>query len=225
MNFEEKYIRLKEEFDQFAYIYSHDFKAPLRAISNLTDWISEDLVDNDNEDIKENLSLLKSRVDRLNKMVEATAKISRIERYDLKTEAFSPRSVVNIIADKLNITVENNLDTDEITGYKSKFEIVISEILKNAIEAKKDDLQVSMNSVIKDNYLVIDITDKGRGISKEVLPKVTDLFYTVQNKDACVGVGAGLYYISKILAFVGGEMSISSELGEQTTVTIKWPIK
>lgn len=50
MNFEEKYIRLKDEFDQFTYIYPHDFKAPLRAISNLTDWTGEDLSDNEKKD-------------------------------------------------------------------------------------------------------------------------------------------------------------------------------
>ena len=58
---QEKLNRLTADFEDFTYIVSHDFKAPLRAISNLSDWIVEDLGTDLQEDVAESLRLLKSR--------------------------------------------------------------------------------------------------------------------------------------------------------------------
>jgi light-regulated signal transduction histidine kinase (bacteriophytochrome) len=51
-----------DELQQFAFVTSHDLKAPLRAISNLSQWIEEDLGEDLDGEIVENFALLRSRV-------------------------------------------------------------------------------------------------------------------------------------------------------------------
>lgn len=229
MNYEKKYIDLKKEFDDFVYIISHDFNAPLRAINNLSEWIEEDLVDVQNEDIETNFKLLKSRVNRLNLMVNASRSISRIERYELDIEEISTRETIE------NIISENHDLSTLVTSYKgefpvlktfsAKFKNVITEVLMNCKRHNNlDELQVEITGTTKADYFEISIKDNGIGIKENVLPKIFDLFYTVLPKDETEGIGAGLFYAKKIMDFVNGEIQAVSQLGLGTTIIIKWPI-
>ena len=70
-----------EELDEFAYIASHDLKAPLRAIANLSGWLEEDLADLDlSPESREHLQLLHRRALRMERMVGALRRYSRIGR-------------------------------------------------------------------------------------------------------------------------------------------------
>ncbi len=70
------------QFEQFVYIVSHDLKAPLRAIENLTNWILDDLGDRKEGAISENLSLMKSRVNRMRSLLEGVLDYSRCGKID-----------------------------------------------------------------------------------------------------------------------------------------------
>ena len=82
--YQEKLQQKTEELEEFIYIVSHDVKAPLRAITNLTAWIADDLEEIQNDEIKENIKLLKSRVSRMERMLSALTDISRIGRMELE---------------------------------------------------------------------------------------------------------------------------------------------
>ena len=66
-----------DELQQFAYVTSHDLKAPLRAINNLSKWIEEDLGDDLDEEIAENFTLLRSRVQRMKNLIQGVLQYSR----------------------------------------------------------------------------------------------------------------------------------------------------
>ncbi len=74
--------RSNEELDQFAYIASHDLKAPLRVIANATGWLAEDLAPHLTDDTRESLSLVQSRVRRMEKLLNDLLAHSRIGRDD-----------------------------------------------------------------------------------------------------------------------------------------------
>ncbi|WP_308426216.1 histidine kinase dimerization/phospho-acceptor domain-containing protein, partial [Alicyclobacillus cellulosilyticus] len=74
---EERLKKSNEELEQFAYIVSHDLKAPLRAIMQLSSWIEEDNQDNLDNDSKKNLQLLHERADRMSKLIDGILQYSR----------------------------------------------------------------------------------------------------------------------------------------------------
>lgn len=91
--------RSNTELDQFAYVASYDLKAPLRGIRNPTDWIAEDRGPDVSEDTRENLALLYSRVDRLDRLPEALLDYSRVGRREAAMETVDVARLVDEIAE------------------------------------------------------------------------------------------------------------------------------
>ncbi|MEO1005817.1 MAG: GAF domain-containing protein, partial [Cyanobacteria bacterium J06638_38] len=79
-----------QELDRFAYVTSHDLKAPLRAIANLATWISEDLGDQIPEENQQQLQLMQSRVKRMDGLIQGLLEYSRVGRKN------SPATIVNV---------------------------------------------------------------------------------------------------------------------------------
>ncbi len=72
--------RSNRDLDQFAYVASHDLKAPLRGICSLAQWIEEDLAGNLKPSTREHLTLLRSRVHRMEALIEGILAYSRAGR-------------------------------------------------------------------------------------------------------------------------------------------------
>jgi light-regulated signal transduction histidine kinase (bacteriophytochrome) len=72
--------RINAELDQFAYVVSHDLKAPLRAINNLSEWIEEDITDMLAQDNKDQFRLLRGRVHRMENLINGILSYSRAGR-------------------------------------------------------------------------------------------------------------------------------------------------
>ncbi|HEV59148.1 MAG TPA: response regulator, partial [Phycisphaerales bacterium] len=71
---------VNQELQDFAYIISHDLKAPLRGISSLAQWIAEDYADKLGDEGKEHLDLLLSRVERMHALIDGVLQYSRVGR-------------------------------------------------------------------------------------------------------------------------------------------------
>ena len=101
------------ELDEFTYIVSHDLKAPLRAIANLSVWIEEDLEDKLDDETRYNLELLKSRVSRMHGFIESLLTYSRIGREKTPTETVIVRDLLVDIIDSLAPTPKWTIDIGE----------------------------------------------------------------------------------------------------------------
>lgn len=220
-----EYEKLKNEFEEFTYIISHDLRAPLRAISSITEWIQEDLVNENREEVQNNFKLLKQKVIRLDNMVASLVELSRVDsRNNEKSEFYIDELLNNVIEDVLidykNLAISKDVPTLKINSFKAKLYQVITEVIKNSGDHndKKTDVVVSIKE--ENNCLFIRIEDFGQG-SSESLENMFRIFYTTSKQDKNIGLGLAL--IKKIIHQVGGTIEIIKK--ENGILThIKWPI-
>lgn len=221
---------LKKEYADFIYIVSHDIKAPLRAISNLTSWIEEDLGSNANEDVQNNFNLLKNRVSRLESMMNALLEVSRVSSIEMELYDVNLPKLVNdsiqIIKNHQNVEFHLNfyLKTESFETLGKKLQKVLFNLLDNAVRFHdKEKGNVYVEVIEKEKEYEIKISDDGPGISDKVRDKIFNIFYTANSKDVLETIGAGLTISKKIVKMVGGKIEYFPADNIGSIFIINWP--
>jgi signal transduction histidine kinase len=221
--------QVKNEFEEFIYLVSHDLNAPIRAISNLSGWIAEDLGENMPQDVLQNINLLQDRAQRLEKMLGAILLLSRVTRTDLDLAYIELSPFLDKIIQKyqpLQLTFSIGANVPGFTTYYKKLQTVLEELIANAIkhsEPEKVNINVAVSLVGQE--VAFEVTDNGPGIPVEALDKVFSLFYTVKGKEGNENLGAGLTIARSIARFVGGNLTVNNSLeGKGTRLVLQWPI-
>ncbi len=108
-----------------------------------------------------------------------------------------------------------------IFGDYNKLKQVLVNLLKNTIEAQKEDTQLITKVVLKEtpHKIKLIISDNGIGMSKEILERVSEVFFTTKS----MGTGIGLAYSKEVIELHHGELKIKSILNEGTDITIILP--
>ena len=130
--------KANKELDQFAYVVSHDLKAPLRAIASLADWIEEDTKDKISEDSRSNLNMLKGRVLRMEALIHGILSYAKAGKIKCESKIIDLNYLLNDIIDSLNppsyfqINIQDNLPSIETE--QTKLFQVFSNLISNAIK-------------------------------------------------------------------------------------------
>ncbi|MBC3538128.1 ATP-binding protein [Rufibacter sediminis] len=218
---------LQKEYEEFAYIVSHDLKAPLRAISNLSAWIAEDLGDDLSPDVEKNIQLLQKRADRMERMINGLLEFSRVPRFDLEVREVNVTQLVQQASDRVrqNHALEIHASSlPTLTTYGKKLETVFFHLLQNAATyTQHENPQVWISATEEENAFLFQVKDNGMGMKEETLDKVFKMFYSAQAKDQHDGLGVGLSLVKKIVQFAGGTISVTSTLGAGTEFQFFWP--
>ncbi len=221
---------LKKEYADFIYIVSHDIKAPLRAISNLTNWIEEDLGSNVSEDVLNNFELLKNRISRLEGMMNALLEVSRVNSIEMELYEVNLPKLVNdsilIIEEQQNVEFHLNyyLRNESFETLGKKLQKVLFNLLDNAVRFHdKEKGNVYLEIVENETEYEIKISDDGPGISDSVKDKIFNIFYTANSKDVLETTGAGLTISKKIVKMVGGKVEYFPAEGKGSIFIVNWP--
>jgi signal transduction histidine kinase len=196
----------------------------------LTDWIIEDYEDSFDEDGREQLGLLKSRVSRMYQLLEGILRYSRIGRGQEEKEVLELNGLVNEVISTLlppenfNIAITNELPP--IFADKTKIYQVFQNIISNAI--KYNDKPIGAVKVFcetkADGFHHFTIKDNGKGIPEEDFERVFKIFQTLEkDKDSAESTGVGLTLVQKIIQKYGGKISSASKVGEGTAFTFSLP--
>ena len=218
---------VNKELKDFAYIVSHDLKAPLRAISSLTDWIIEDYEESFDEDGQEQLSLLKNRVTRMYQLLEGILRYSRIGRGKEEKEVLDLNElvfdVINTLLPPQNFDIRILGELPPIYADKTKIYQVFQNIISNAIKYNDKpvgEVMVSCETNEEDNLHYFSIADNGKGILEEDFDRVFKIFQTLgKDKNSAESTGVGLTLVQKVIKKYGGNITVASKVGEGTTFT------
>ncbi len=215
--------RSNRDLEQFAYIASHDLKAPLRAIEVLVDWLREDLQDNHTGDVQENLGLLSQRTQRLNKLLDDLLEYSRAGRQVGQVKRTDTREMVQDIATLLSppegmqIVADDSLPT--LNTYGAPLEQVLRNLINNAIKHHPTQAgKVTVEAVDQAESVMFSVTDDGAGIPEQYAEKVFQMFQTLQPRDEREGSGMGLAVVKRIIEWQGGRIWFHPGPGNQGTV-------
>ncbi len=123
-----------------------------------------------------------------------------------------------------HFSFNSHTDLPSIKGHYQQLEQVVVNLIQNACQSLSDAIQSIYVSTHYDNSkgtVVLKITDEGTGIETELLPRITDPFFTTKRDIG--GIGLGLSISSKIVMDHGGTMTFTPGLERGTTVTVSFP--
>lgn len=226
--YNEELEKKNKELDQFAYVVSHDLKAPLRGINNLSMWIEEDLEGKMEEDTKNNLDLMRKRVKRMEGLIDGILQYSRAGRIKHEASAFNLNDSLEDLVESLSPPEKFKIniapDLPNMVTEKIAIEQIFANYISNAIKYNNNP-EPTIDVSWKQNGDMYEfcVADNGPGIEKEFHEKVFVIFQTLQARDTFESTGVGLAIVKKIVEDKGGKVWIESEKGEGTKFYFSWP--
>lgn len=210
------YLTANKELKEFAYIVSHDLKAPLRAISQLTHWISEDYSKSFDDEGKMQMELIIKRVRRMDGLIDGILRYSRVGRIREKKERLDLNSLVSEVIETIDppkniqVILENKLPV--IFRDSIRMEQIFQNLIENAIKyMDKDEGIIKVGCESRETLWEFNVSDNGPGIDKKYHDKIFQIFQTLAPRDEHESTGIGLTLVKKIIELYGGSIWIESE--------------
>lgn len=220
--------RSNEELDQFAYIASHDLKAPLRVIANAAGWIEQDVGDALQDETRKAMNLLKNRVARMDKLLCDLLEHSRIGRIEEDTSLVTMAEILGEVRDLVDrregFTIVAGDGLDKVTVPRMPATKILLNLVGNAVKHHdRDTGTVWVEAAVTGDEVTLTVSDDGPGIPEDMQDRVFGLFQTLRPRDQVEGSGMGLAIIEKSVATAGGRVQLVSE-GRGCVFTIKLPL-
>lgn len=218
--------RKNKELDQFAYVVSHDLKAPLRGIDNITSWIEEDHAQEISPAIRQNLDMIKGRSRRLENMINGLLDYARVGKQKRSHERVNVGELVRELVAELvpaDVSVTIN-DMPVLVTDKLLLSQVFSNLLSNAVKYNnKSQRTIEVSSRELGSRYEFAVADNGNGIQSIYFDRIFTIFQTLQERDAFESTGVGLAIVKKIIEDQKTTVSVESEPGHGSVFRFTWP--
>jgi PAS domain S-box-containing protein len=217
-----------QELNDFAYIVSHDLKAPLRAIGSLANWISNDCADKFDEDGKEQMNLLISRVKRMHNLIDGILQYSRAgrireEKVEVNLNELMPE-VIDMIAPPKNIEIKIENELPTILCEKTRIQQVFQNLLSNSVKyMDKPKGEIKIGCIEDNGFWKLNVADNGPGIEEKYFAKIFQIFQTLSPRDEFESTGVGLSVVKKIIEMYDGKIWVESKVGYGSTFFFTLP--
>jgi PAS domain S-box-containing protein len=229
---QEKLIRelegANEELKNFAYVVSHDLKAPLRGIGSLADWLVADQAEKLDDEGREYLRLITQRVRRMDGLIDGILQYSRVGRIRETLVAVDLnqllQEVIDLLAPPEHIAIIIASALPTIRGEKTRIQQVFQNLLSNAIkymDKPKGEIRIECAPVGEE--WEFSVSDNGPGIDVRHHKRIFQLFQTLAPRDKVESTGVGLALVKKIVEMYGGRIWLESKSGEGSTFFFTLP--
>ena len=225
----EELVRTNRELDAFAYAASHDLRAPLRGIANLSQWIEEDLTANGElrTDTREMLALMRSRMHRMEALIDGILQYARAGKIAQHVERVSVRRIVQDVLDLVPIPAGATVDIGELPEFETAslpLQQIFLNLVGNAFKyADRPDPTVTIEASDAGRFYEFSVADNGPGIPAQFHERIWGIFQTLEARDKIEGTGIGLSLVKKLVEHQGGRAWVESETGQGATFRFTWP--
>jgi two-component system sensor histidine kinase KdpD len=212
---------------------SHEMRTPLTSIGGIASALGDENINRDKAVMEDLLKELLESVDRLNTVVGNVLDMSRINSgaFTLKREWNDIGEVVDVSVKQLREKLKGHKLTIEIKeGLPlvmldfNLFEQAVNNILMNAVNYTPEGSKIKIGAYLKDDELILEISDNGPGISEDQLTRIFEKFYRVKGSPAG-GVGLGLTITKSIIEAHGGFIFAANKNGGGLEFKISLPVE
>jgi two-component system, OmpR family, phosphate regulon sensor histidine kinase PhoR len=242
--------RTEKMFSDFISNASHEIKTPLASIIGVVETLQHTGHD-DPEAVKEFMPILQSQALRMSALIGDLLSLAKIEKMQNSPpdEEIEFASIVNVAIESLkwnikkgknNIVLKGESNLPKIIGDKFQLIQVMENLISNAIKYGGDEKDIiiefgTTNHIPKNNVFIgdvkkalfVSVTDKGEGIPKKYLPRLTERFFRIDKSRSSKigGTGLGLAIVKQILNRHEAILDIKSKIGAGTTFTVLFALK
>jgi PAS domain S-box-containing protein len=224
-----------QELDSFVHVVSHDLKAPLRGIANLSEWIEDDLEGSLSVANQEQMTLLRSRVYKMQATIDGLLDYARLGQLDETIESVAVAEVLAEVIDSLGYPLGTRIDppptfTIELppemptlsTRRLPLFQIFANLIGNGIKHHDRPDGSIVISLEDRGDCYEFAIADDGPGIAPEHHERMFKIFQAVNPQNRSDSTGIGLAIVKKMVEAEGGTIWLESELGQGTTFYFTW---
>jgi PAS domain S-box-containing protein len=212
--------------EEFTYVASHDLKSPIRGISDLVQWIAEDLGVAATPAIRHNLDRVSVRTRRLERIIDDLLSYARAGRVSTELVLIEARELVTDILDvqpvPIGFKVTITSSASSFKAAKTPLETVLRNLIGNAIK-HHDCVDGNVDVTVEDDdaYCLFTVTDNGPGIPTEAQERVFRMFQTLTASER-EGSGMGLALTKRLVEAHGGRVTLESRDGQRGAKFRMW---
>jgi signal transduction histidine kinase len=194
----------------------------------MADWLCTDYADKLDDQGKEYLTLLTSRVDRMQGLIDGVLQYSRVGRTEQGTVPVHLDQLVPEIVDNLgvpeHIAIQIMPDLPTVEGDPTRITQVFQNLLSNAIKyMDKPQGNIAVACGDEGAFWQFRVADNGPGIEQKHFERIFKLFQTLSSRDDHESTGVGLTITKKIVEMYGGKIWVESEVGRGSTFFFTLP--
>jgi heavy metal sensor kinase len=227
------FARLESAFTQqkqFAADAAHELRTPVSVI--LTQTQTALGREREAKDYKQTIEACERAAQRMRKLIGALLELARLDAgqepmkrlpFDLSKMVAECVELVHPLAGERKVTISAELAPLEITGDAEKLSLVVTNLLTNAIEYNHEGGEVKVATSQDGNVAVLTVSDTGRGISTQDMPRLFERFYRADKSRSSGNAGLGLAISQAIVAAHGGTIDVASQERAGAVFTVRLP--
>ncbi|PYF75994.1 two-component system phosphate regulon sensor histidine kinase PhoR [Pedobacter nutrimenti] len=232
-----KQKKISEMKTDFINNMTHEFKTPVSTIMIASEALRDPEITADQNRVKRLAGIIYDENVRLGNHIERVLSIARLEKKELQLERtpVDMNELVAAVADSMNLQLQKksadlvlHMDAENpvVKGDELHLSNVIYNLIDNANKYSREQPHIEIRTRNSGKSLVVEIADKGIGMTKDQTKRIFDQFYRVPtgNLHDVKGFGLGLNYVQDIVSQLGGNIKVQSEKDKGTVFEISLPL-
>jgi signal transduction histidine kinase/tetratricopeptide (TPR) repeat protein len=225
-------LRIKSDFVSSV---SHEFKTPITSIKALIERLQQGKVKSSHKK-KEYYSVISQDADKLSSLVRNILDFSKVEEGQ-KEYVFQETDVTHLIKDEIEnfrrdiyagIKIESQISRNipRLDVDRAAFSLALNNLLENAVKFSLGKKEIFVKVTKDAENIIIEIEDKGMGISSSDVDKIFDKFYQGKSatQQSVKGTGLGLTLVKHVMDAHEGKVLVKSKIGQGSTFSLVFPI-